>query len=181
MVAIKLTDKELRMEKELLEAGSKLADPPSSVDELLNLLDRVECCVSSVEQSHTEPMLIALSPLLKALTADKLMRHSDEGVRVSIASCISELIRITAPDPPYEDDQMKEVFHLIVSAVENLHDMSSRSYAKRINILYLLAKVRSCILMLDLNCDLLILEMFQHFFKEIREFLQQLENWGRES
>lgn len=49
----------------------------------------------------------ALSPSLKALVSDKLLRHSDVDVKVAVASCISEITRITAPEAPYDDDQMK--------------------------------------------------------------------------
>ncbi|KAL9313238.1 hypothetical protein ACSQ67_018690 [Phaseolus vulgaris] len=111
----------------------------------------------------------ALSPSLKALIADQLLRHSDKDVKVAVASCISEITRITAPEAPYDDDQMKEVFQLIVSSFENLHDKLSQSYAKRISILETVAKVRSCVVMLDLECDALISDMFQHFLKAVRE------------
>lgn len=63
---------------------------------------------------------------------------------------------------------MQEVFHLIVSSFENLSDKSSRSFKKRAAILETVAKVRSCVVMLDLECDALIVEMFQHFLKSIR-------------
>ncbi|MED6174668.1 hypothetical protein PIB30_071187 [Stylosanthes scabra] len=162
-----LSEKEL--EEKLLEAGGKLVDPPSSVAELLPLLDQVEAFLSEVEQSPPNTMQNAISPSMKALIADGLVRHSDTDVKVAVASCISEITRITAPEAPYDDDQMKEVFRLIVSSFENLHDKSSRSYAKRASILETVAKVRSCVVMLDLECDALILEMFQHFLKEIRE------------
>lgn len=49
----------------------------------------------------------ALSPSLKALVADRLLRHTNVDVKVAVASCISEITRITAPDAPYDDDQMK--------------------------------------------------------------------------
>lgn len=52
-------------------------------------------------------MQAALSPSLKALVAEQLLRHSDVDVKVAVASCISEITRITAPDAPYDDDQMK--------------------------------------------------------------------------
>ncbi|TKY58087.1 Sister chromatid cohesion protein PDS5-like B-B [Spatholobus suberectus] len=155
------------LEEQLLEAGNKLLDPPSSVDELLLLLDLVESCLSRVEQSPTKSMQDALSPSLKALIADTLLRHADVDVKVAVASCISEVTRITAPEAPYDDDQMKEVFRLIVSSFENLHDKLSRSYTKRTSILETVSKVRSCVVMLDLECDDLILEMFQHFLKAI--------------
>jgi hypothetical protein len=49
----------------------------------------------------------ALSPSLKALIADTLIKHSDDDVKVALASCYIEMTRITAPDAPYDDPQMK--------------------------------------------------------------------------
>uniref|UniRef100_A0A803QC75 Reverse transcriptase domain-containing protein n=1 Tax=Cannabis sativa TaxID=3483 RepID=A0A803QC75_CANSA len=128
---------------------------------------RVENCLSKVEQSPSESMQSALSPSLKSLVDETLLGHTNVDVKVAVASCISEITRITAPDAPYDDDQMKEVFRLIVSSFENLCDKSSRSYTKRTSILETVAKVRSCVVMLDLECDTLILEMFQHFLNAI--------------
>ncbi|KAK2398945.1 hypothetical protein P8452_06280 [Trifolium repens] len=160
-------DKEL--EEKLLEAGNKLLDPPSSVDHLLRLLCQVRRCLCRVEQAPTDSMHNALSPSLKALIADTLVKHSNDDVKVALASCFIEITRITAPDAPYNDPQMKEVFRLIISSFGNLHDKSSRWYAKRIRILDTVAKLRLCVVMLDLECDALFLEMFQNFFKTIRE------------
>jgi uncharacterized tellurite resistance protein B-like protein len=44
---------------------------------------------------------------MKALISSAILRHLDEDVRVAVASCMSEITRITAPDAPYNDDQMK--------------------------------------------------------------------------
>ncbi|KAB5513845.1 hypothetical protein DKX38_027751 [Salix brachista] len=162
------SDKEL--EQQLLEAGTKLLNPPSFLDDLLTLLDQVENCLSKVEQSPVKSMQNAISPSQNALVTDQLFRHSNIDVKVAVASCISEITRITAPDAPYDDDQMKEVFQLIVSSFENLDDKSSQSYVKRASILETVAKVRSCVVMLDLECDALIIEMFQHFFKAVRDY-----------
>ncbi|CAN0855088.1 Sister chromatid cohesion protein PDS5 homolog C [Linum grandiflorum] len=162
------SDKEL--EEQLEEAGNKLVNPPSSVDELLPLLDKVDGYLARVEQSPSESMQRALAPSLSSLITDQLFRHSDADVNVAVASCISEITRITAPEAPYDDDQMKDVFQLIVSSFENLEDKTSRSYLKRTSILETVAKVRSCVVMLDLECDALIVEMFQKFLKSIREF-----------
>ncbi|KAI4379869.1 hypothetical protein MLD38_006112 [Melastoma candidum] len=154
----------------LSETGNKLLDPPSSVDELLPLLEKAEGLLSRVEQSPPESIQDTLPSFVKALMADKLSTHSDEEVKVVVTSCISEITRITAPDAPYDDDQMKDAFRLIVSSFENLHDKSSRLYGKRTSILETVARVRSCVVMLDLECNDLILEMFQHFLHSIREY-----------
>nr|GEW24788.1 sister chromatid cohesion protein PDS5-like isoform X1 [Tanacetum cinerariifolium] len=112
----------------------------------------------------------ALKPLMKALIHDDLLRHSDVDVKVAVASCIAEIIRITAPDPPYDDDQMRAAFQLIVSSFADLADRSSLSYIKRSLILEAVCKVRSSVIMLDLECDALIVEMFEHFLRSIRDY-----------
>ena len=57
---------------------------------------------------------------------------------------------------------------MIVSSFEKLDEKSSLSYLKRTSILDTVAKVRSCVVMLDLECDALILDMFKNFFRTIR-------------
>ena len=49
-----------------------------------------------------------------ALVANELLRHSDNDVKVAVASCINEIMRITAPDAPYEDDQMKVYISMLL-------------------------------------------------------------------
>lgn len=63
-----------------------------------------------MEQSPPKTMQTALSPLMKALVTEVLLKHSDTDVKVGVASCISEITRITAPDAPYDDDKMKVIF-----------------------------------------------------------------------
>ncbi|KAL8475227.1 hypothetical protein ACS0TY_031586 [Phlomoides rotata] len=162
-----LSEKEL--EEQLAEAGKTLVSPLPPLDQLRLLLDEIEGLLSKVEQSPAKSMQNALSPLMKALVMEDLLKHSDVEVKVDVASCISEITRITAPDAPYDDDKMKDVFRLIVSSFENFSDTSRKSYEKRTTILETVAKVRSCVIMLDLECDQMIIEMFQHFLKAIRE------------
>ncbi|XP_047324394.1 sister chromatid cohesion protein PDS5 homolog C-like isoform X2 [Impatiens glandulifera] len=165
-----MTSSKTELEEHLLKIGKKLLQPPATVDELLPLLDQAEALLSRVEQSPSRPLQSVLSLSTKALVEDELFRHSDMDVKVAVASCITEITRITAPDAPYDDDKMKDIFQLIVSSFENISDLSSRSYSKRTSILETVAKVRSCVVMLDLECDELINEMFQHFMNVIRDY-----------
>lgn len=63
---------------------------------------------------------------------------------------------------------MQEIFQLVVVALGKLSCESGRCYAKAIQILDNVTKVRSCLLMLDLECDPLIVDMFQQFLRTIR-------------
>ena len=89
-------------------------------------------------------------------------------VKVSVVSCIIEITRIIAPDAPYKDEQMKETFQFIVAAFENMPHVSTHSYKKVVSILDTIAKLKLCLVMLDLECDALVVEMFQNFLKIIR-------------
>ncbi|KAL7165971.1 hypothetical protein ACSBR2_036774 [Camellia fascicularis] len=67
---------EREFEEQLQEAGNRLLQPPSSVDELLPLLDQVEIFLSRVEQSPLKSMQTALSPSMKALVAVTSPKHA---------------------------------------------------------------------------------------------------------
>jgi hypothetical protein len=56
------------------------------------------------------------------------------------------------------------VFSIIVESFRKLDDTESPSFARRASILETVAKVRSCVVMLDLELDDLIQDMFKHFF-----------------
>ncbi|KAK9162521.1 hypothetical protein Syun_003423 [Stephania yunnanensis] len=51
----------------------------------------------------------AMEPSLKALVSENIREHSDVNVKVAAASCVSEITRITAPDAPFEDEQMMDL------------------------------------------------------------------------
>ncbi|KAK7842110.1 hypothetical protein CFP56_014289 [Quercus suber] len=96
---LKMTALDREFKKEIKEAGNSLLNPPSSIDDLLTLLDKV-----------------------------------------SVLSCIIEITRITTLDAPYKDEQMKEIFQLILAAFENMSHVSTRSYKKVVSILDTIAK-----------------------------------------
>ena len=141
---------------------------------------------------------IALSPLMEALVTDQILKHGNCVVKVSAVACVSEITRITAPDAPYNDNQMtvlnmpdkklfffvsstlnymlitfhfigtQEIFQLTVASFENLSDTTSPCYSKAISILKSFATYRWCLVMLDLECDQIIIDMFQLFLNVIR-------------
>lgn len=63
--------------------------------------------LSSTLQDDRKLVETSLQPCKEALISNELIKHSELDVRVSVASCISQIIRIMAPDEPYGDDHMK--------------------------------------------------------------------------
>jgi hypothetical protein len=149
------------------EFGGNLEYPPTAIEELLPMLDEAEALLARIDQSPSPSMTLALKPIMTTLSAKGMLSHPDVDVRMAIAACISEITHITAPYALYDDDLMKVLFKRIIESFERLDDFTSSSFMKRISILETVAKVRSCVIMFDLECDNLILEVFQHFFKTI--------------
>ncbi|OMO76990.1 Armadillo-like helical [Corchorus capsularis] len=111
----------------------------------------------------------SMQPFLNAIVKPKLLKHPDKDAKLLVATCICEITRITAPEAPYSDDVLKDIFYLIVSTFNGLNDTSGPSFGRRVVILETLAKYRSCVVMLDLECDDLVNEMFRTFFAVVRD------------
>ncbi|XP_015067615.1 uncharacterized protein LOC107012321 isoform X2 [Solanum pennellii] len=129
---------------------------------------KLEHLLSLVKQIPSISTRDAFRPAMEALVADGLLRHSDMDVKVSVASCISEIMRITAPDQPYKDSILKDFFELAVLAFGKLSCLDGHCYSKAVSIIKVMAKYRTGVLMLDLMLDTLIVQMFQHFLNGIR-------------
>ncbi|KAL5071081.1 hypothetical protein RYX36_021968 [Vicia faba] len=133
----------------------------------VSFYEKLELILSILD--HDPPMQIQGSLVLpmKTLISDQLLRHADEDVKISVTACLTQITRITAPDAPYDDELMKEFLKLAVSAFEKLSHVSGRSYEKAISILENFSKIKMFLIMLDLECDDLVMEMFQQFLRII--------------
>ncbi|KAJ6833750.1 sister chromatid cohesion protein PDS5-like protein A [Iris pallida] len=164
-----MAHKLLLLQQQLRDVGSRLASPPDAKDALVKLLKQAADTLSELEQSPTPAMLDSMKPCLDAIAKQELLKHHDKDVKVLVATCICEITRVTAPEAPYSDDVLRDMFHLIVGTFSGLSDINSPSFRRRVTILEMFARYRSCILMLDLECDDLIVEMFSTFFAVVSE------------
>ncbi|OIT27111.1 hypothetical protein A4A49_25553 [Nicotiana attenuata] len=157
------------VEDKLIAYGMKLRNPPSSIDDLLNFLYRVESLLLMVGQCPSDSMKTALQPVMNALK--ELLSYTNEDVKVLVVCCITELFRITAPHHPYDDGkQMEEILQHTIMALKKLSDVSGCSYYKVVQILETVAKVRAFVMLLDFECDTLVIEIFKLFLGIIRPY-----------
>ncbi|XP_006356243.1 uncharacterized protein [Solanum tuberosum] len=160
-----------KMEDEFTAYGMSLMNPPSSIDELFKLLQKVESLLKMVSQDPFDSTTSAIQPLMKALVRNELLGHTSEDVKVSMISCITEISRIYAPNYPYNDHrQMEEILRQTVMALKKLADVTSRSYRKVVRVLEIFAKVRLSAVVLDLENEKLIIEIFKVFLEVIRPY-----------
>ncbi|KAG9444024.1 hypothetical protein H6P81_015364 [Aristolochia fimbriata] len=175
-------------EKEtVFDVGKQLAEGPLSKDSLVKLLrraavallklDPAEAASSKLDQSSTlelrqEKSLTledALKPLNDSLVRHILLQHKDKDVRLFLAVCFTEIMRILAPNPPFSEKILKDIFQLLISMFAELADTSSPYFMRRVKILETISTLKCCVLMLDIGCEDLVLEMFNIFFVVVRE------------
>lgn len=154
------------VEERIAELGKSLANTSLKKDTLLKLLKQAASSLSEVNQSPT--LRSVLGPINDVLVQGTFLRHKDKDVRLLVSACFSEMMRILAPDPPYSDDVLKDIFKLFVSTFEELDETEGPYFSRRVSILETIAKMRCCVLMLDIDCEDLVLEMFQVFFAVVR-------------
>ncbi|PWA55242.1 phospholipase-like protein [Artemisia annua] len=155
-----------QLEIDLTEAGNKLLNfsSLSSAADISTILLPTEHNLSSVPQSPPKPLIKPLHQIINALVAKDLMRHPDMYVNISVACCICQILRITAPNAPYNHEQIKDFFELVVLCFEKLSSASGEYYGQMTKVLEVFSKARLPILMLDLKQDGhgLTVRLFKH-------------------
>lgn len=153
------------------EVGKRLAQPRLGKDALVKLLKQAESALSELSQSSS--LHDALRPLSKSLVQTSLLSHKDKDVRLLVAVCFIEVMRILAPDPPFTDEIFKEIFRLFISEFAGLAETGSPYLTRRMKILENVAALRCSVIMVDTGCQDLVLDMAKIFFSAAKQGLQQ--------
>ncbi|GMH17169.1 hypothetical protein Nepgr_019010 [Nepenthes gracilis] len=150
------------------DIGRKLAQQTRiSKDFIVKSLRQAASALSDLDQlSSLKP---AIWPLIESLVKHGLLKHKDKDVRLLVAICFSEILRVLAPDPSLSDNVFREVFELFVSMFMELADVTSPYFSKRVKILETVAALECCQGMLDIGSGDLILDMFHTFFSVVRD------------
>ncbi|MCL7026648.1 hypothetical protein MKW94_016571, partial [Papaver nudicaule] len=152
--------------------GKKLSQKSRlNKDSIVKLLREAEKAFHTLNQS--ESLQSAIEPLSASLVQPNLLHHTDKDVKVLVAGCFCQIMRVLAPAPPYSDEVLRDIFNLIVSMFAELADTTSPYFSKRVEILETVARLKCCLLMLDIGCNNLVVEMFTVFFAAVREQHQQ--------
>ncbi|XP_043809611.1 sister chromatid cohesion protein PDS5 homolog A isoform X1 [Manihot esculenta] len=162
------------------EIGAQLARlPRPNKDFLVKSLRQAATALSQIEQPSSslaskkmevmKKLENAIQPLSKSIIKRGLLRHSDKDVKLLVAICVSEIFRILAPEPPFEDRYLRDVFKLILSMFAELADITSPYFSRRVKILETVARCKCCVIMLDIDCNDLVIDMFNIFFSVVRE------------
>ena len=110
------------------------------------------------------------------LISQRILGHVDKEVRLLSACCIVDVLRIYAPEAPYDDKELCRVFEVINSQLRGLatHDTSIGIGAKIFYILGSLSMVKSCVVLVMLaqggaeGADELLRGLFESLVSSVR-------------
>lgn len=107
----------------------------------------------------------SLVPKAKELVNPQLLHHKDPGVVAYTLHCIVEMFKLLAPDAPYKQSQLADIFNKIVALVIPAVGDPSHTYnAQNLAIVQSLAKVKSIALITDLPGENLVVSLFTNCF-----------------
>ena len=100
----------------------------------------------------------------KVLGNKKLVKHKDADVRLMVACCISDALRLQAPNSPFANDRLGDIFELLVSQLGGIEDLNGASYHRYVYLFERLAETKSFVLLPD-GADDLVAQTFEALFK----------------
>jgi sister-chromatid-cohesion protein PDS5 len=141
---------------------SSAAEPISAKD-LLARLTALHKELSKLNQSDVD--LISLETVKEQLESKKLLRNTHKGIQAYTACCLADILRLYAPDAPYDDSTLLNIFKLFLQQFSNLDDPDSSLYPQYVYLLERVAEVKLIALLTDLNnSDKLIAQLFECFY-----------------
>ena len=134
---------------------------PISNKELINRLASLHDELSNIDDSSVD-----LSSYTANLVNKKLLSHSSIGVQAYLCCCISDVLRIFAPNAPYSAQQLSDIFKLFFKQFARLTDKKDDPfYQQHVYLLKRLAEAKSTILITDLpDLEALIVNIFNTFY-----------------
>lgn len=119
-------------------------------DLLQNLLD-LHTVLSAVSQDPSDRPR-GLHLIANQLSQAKVINHADKDIRLVAACCAVDVLRIYAPEAPYDDETLLRIFRVIVAQTKALStsDVTKGFGSKILYILTSLSVVKSCVVLVVL-------------------------------
>ena len=151
-----------------LKFHDKLVGKGLSTDTLLKKLRALHIELADLDQEVVD--VNSLSNARKELVHTSILLHKDRGVKAYAACCLSDLLRLYAPDAPYTHDELRDIFQFFFRQLSaGLKGPDSPYYNEYFHLLESLSTVKSVVLVCDLpNADELMVEIFRALFGLVR-------------
>ncbi|KAJ1673672.1 Sister chromatid cohesion protein pds5, partial [Spiromyces aspiralis] len=138
-----------------------------AVASLTSQLKKLSQELSDLDQETVD--VRSLDLVTKQLLTKSLINHKDPGIRIYVACCIADLLRLYAPDAPYSPSELETIFTFFARQLQNLSDTNGHYYPLYTYLLESLATVKCMALVAELDdSESLVVQYFRVLFEVIR-------------
>ncbi|KZV96910.1 ARM repeat-containing protein [Exidia glandulosa HHB12029] len=157
--------------KRRLQFKEKLVGKGHSADALLAKLKTLQGELARLDQDDVD--VGSLNGVRSELVSPSVTLHKDKGVKAYAACCLSDILKLYAPDAPYLHNELKDIFEFFFTTLEKgLTGTNVPYYEQYFYLLDSLAKCKSVVLVCDLpKADELMHRAFRVFFSLARKDL----------
>ena len=103
-----------------------------------------------------------------------ITNHKSKEVQLLGACCLSDIMRIFAPNPPYSHSQLKQIFNVFFTQLRGLADTSSPQFSRHYHLLESLTQVSTFLVLLEFpeeEQDKSVVRLFRLLFNLCKEDL----------
>jgi sister-chromatid-cohesion protein PDS5 len=148
----------------------KLAGKGLTADQIVKKLHALHDQLEKQDQDEIDKN--SLSTARAELIHKTILFHKDQGVRAYTACCLAELLRLYAPDAPYTQAELRDIFQFFIGQLKDglkNSETASAYHNQYFSLLESLSTVKSAVLVCDLpSGDELMNEFFTTFFYIVR-------------
>lgn len=137
-----------------------------SKDELIKRLKNLAHELSNADQTDRAEKY---GTVAQSLVSPFILKHRDKDVKAHAACCLADILRIHAPEAPYDEEQLKAVFLMVTNQLKGLGNTKSNLSKKSFYLLESLALVKSFNICLELDFQDIILQLFKVLFQVVNE------------
>ncbi|KAI9267842.1 hypothetical protein BY458DRAFT_437090, partial [Sporodiniella umbellata] len=110
--------------------------------------------------------LASLSNVAKELTDNQILKNDNEMVKAAAACCLADILRLYAPEAPYDVSKLKKIFEFFVVNLSHFGTTNHAAFQFHFYLLESLATVKTFIIVSELeNADHIVIPVFDEFFK----------------
>ncbi|WVQ98079.1 hypothetical protein IAU59_005201 [Kwoniella sp. CBS 9459] len=100
----------LDFKESLIQSGKR-----ETTDAQLKRIKTLHQKLAALEQDYVE--VRSLDPVKAPLIHRTILHHKDRGVRAYAACCLADLLRLYAPDAPYNQAQLRDIFQFFLAQI----------------------------------------------------------------
>ncbi len=118
-----------------------------------------------------------MAPVARELSEGRWLLHRDKIVRLLISCCLSQLLRLFAPEAPYDAEDLSRVFSLFAQQLRGLSEPTGAYYGYYFGLLEGLSTVKSIVLVWQIenndSRDMILTELFKTAYALVHPSLNQ--------